>query len=142
MAQKPPDDVPILDEDRRGNRLLFWSVLLVDHTLAFSEGRLTSLRTEDITQELPREEDMHPINVRQEFKSEKTLRSPFPFAAQMMYTVGPLINMLNVKQGHPASGTEEEIHCVRARIASQYDQLPLDMIWNAVAYVNKYRFTG
>lgn len=121
--QNPPDDSNISAEERRLNRLVFWSVLLMDYALAFGVGRQTTFRVEDITQTLPTEEDVHPNFI------GETIRSPFPFAAKQMISYGPVINMLNAG-GDWKSSAEVDLKAARAEAIKEYNQLPQDMLWN------------
>jgi hypothetical protein len=108
-----PPDMPAADA--RADRLVFWSVLLMDYALSFGVGRQTGLRPDDITQTLPADEDL---------SSDPThARSPFPFAARMMRLYGPLINALNRAKGGDANAA-------RAAAIREYARLPEDMVWN------------
>ena len=119
----PPEDSPMSAEDRRLNKLVFWSVLLMDYALAFGVGRQTTFRPEDITQTLPTEED---LNHSATPAAVDTPRSPFPYAAKMMLSYGPLINLLNRGRG------DRDIHAPRAAAIKLYNSLPQDMQWNVV----------
>jgi len=120
-----PESSSTSAEDRRLNKLTFWSVLLMDYALAFGVGRQTAIRPNDITQSLPEEEDIHPGGA-----PDGTPRSPFVFAAKMMKTYGPLINMLNVGDPTEAATMEGEIQQARAQAMAIYNELPEDMQWN------------
>lgn len=108
----PPEDSTMSTEDRRLNRLVFWSVLLMDYALSFGVGRQTAFRPDDITQTLPTEEDLQAD------------RSPFPYAAKMMLAYGPLINSLNRGKG------DRDAHAACASAIREYNRLPGDMQWN------------
>lgn len=115
-----------MSDEARLNRLVFWSVLIMDHALAFGVGRQTTFRLEDITQALPTEEDTHPGGL-----AHDTPRSAFPFAAKQMLSYGPLINMLNSNHaGVDPAKLEAEIQSARASAMAEYNQLPDDMQWN------------
>lgn len=124
-SQNIPESSTATAEDRRLNKLTFWSVLLMDYALAFGVGRQTAIRPNDITQTLPSEEDIHPGG-----QVEGIPRSPFIYAARMMKSYGHLINMLNV--GDPAAGgnLENEINQARAQAMAAFNELPEDMQWN------------
>ena len=124
IHQNPPEESNISADERRQNRLVFWSVLLMDYALAFGVGRQTTYRVEEITQTLPTEEDIHPTGI-----SPDTPRSPFSFAAKMMISYGPLINMLN-REESDVLRMEAEIQAARAAAIREYNQLPQDMQWN------------
>jgi hypothetical protein len=113
-------------EEARLNRLVFWSVLIMDHALAFGVGRQTTFRLEDITQQLPEDEDIHPGGL-----SSDTPRSAFPYAARQMFSYGPLINMLNSNHGDADPiKLESDIANARATAMVEYNCLPEDMQWN------------
>lgn len=121
--QNPPADSDIDPEDRRLNRLLFWSTLILDHALSFGVGRPTTFPPRGITQILPTEEDIHHD------QAVPIARSAFPFAAKLMKLFGPLINALN---GVPVDITDHEIRQVQASRAdaiTEYSMLPQDMQW-------------
>nr|XP_031857874.1 uncharacterized protein CI109_006746 [Kwoniella shandongensis]KAA5524946.1 hypothetical protein CI109_006746 [Kwoniella shandongensis] len=137
MASKT-DHVEIPETDRYRDRLLFWSVLVMDYSLSFAEGRKTSIRSDEITQELPREDEMPRSGLDQD---EGRLRSPFPFAAEMIMTFGPAIDIFNDPSTNSAQQEQRaaSIRELRARVAAQYDELPLDMMWNAANLQKHYR---
>lgn len=106
--------------------------------MCFSQGRSTSIRPEFVTQDLPKEDDVHnPSCPRAPSSSDETedsehVRSPFPYAAQTIFSMGPVINILADARG-PRSVNEaakSELRTVWATSAVQYDELPLDMMWN------------
>jgi len=123
--QNPPESSNISPEERRLNRLVFWSVLLMDYALAFGVGRSTTYRVEEITQPIPTQEDFHPID--SPSSTDNTApRSPFPFCAKMMISYGPLINMLNMGD----ASLEGQIAEARSAAIREYNRLPGDMQWN------------
>ena len=117
-------------EDRRLNRLVFWSVVLLDYALSFGVGRQTTFRVEEITQSLPTEEDIRPNG------SGDSPRSPFPFTARQMLLYGPLINILNGCRGEMLA-VEKELQLVRVKAMKEYNHLAADMTWNVAKYVSK-----
>ncbi|ORY35076.1 hypothetical protein BCR39DRAFT_147419 [Naematelia encephala] len=130
--------IEMSDSDRRLDRLLFWSVLVMDYSLSLVEGRRTSIRSEEITQELPREDDVPRSDPD---LNGGRLRSPFPFAAEMIMTFGPAIDIFNNQSTEKDDNREREasIRKLRAKVAAQYDELPLDMMWNAANLQKHYR---
>ncbi|KAK4687588.1 hypothetical protein P7C73_g2528, partial [Tremellales sp. Uapishka_1] len=120
----PPLDSDIPAEDRRRNRLVFWSVLLLDFALAFGTGRQTTLRVEEITQPLPSQEDVMGVDA-----DLDRPRSPFPFVAKQMLAYGHLISILNSGRSK-VEESEEVIQRARTRAIQQYNALPSDMQWN------------
>ncbi|ORY23108.1 hypothetical protein BCR39DRAFT_549856 [Naematelia encephala] len=140
---KPSNDSKTSEKDCRINRLLFWSVLMLDYTLCFGERRATTIMPDAVTQDLPSEADLHPLPAQQEGvqsntdeEPEEKLRSPFPYAAQTMFALGALHNLLlakgtNDNEEQTAAETKLELDAAWEKIARQYDALPLDMIWTA-----------
>lgn len=94
----------------------------MDNALSFGVGRQTTFRVEDITQILPTDTDIPSA-------SGENVRSPFSFAAQMMMSYGPLINMLNREQG-AAPQNDQDLQSALARAIRAYNELPQDMQWN------------
>jgi hypothetical protein len=131
MKQEPEDPADATSEESRLNRLVFWSVLIMDHALAFGVGRQTTFRLEDITQALPTSEDIHPNGI-----PDGEPPSAFPYAAKQMMIYGPLINMLNANhRDRDPVKLEGEIQNARAAAMVEYNQLPEDMQWNVGKYV-------
>lgn len=120
----------ITAEESRLDRLLFWSVLIMDFALSYGVGRQTTFHLEDITQELPTEEDVRPAGT-----SYDMPRSPFPFAAKQMLSYGPLINLLNSNKPADLGHKESLIQSARAAAIAEYNQLPQDMQWNVGKWV-------
>ena len=126
LSQETEDPSEGSSEESRLNRLVFWSVLIMDHALAFGVGRQTTFRLEDITQSLPTHADIHPHGV-----ADGTPPSAFPYAAKQMMIYGPLINMLNANhRDRDPVRLESDIQNARAAAMVEYNQLPEDMQWN------------
>lgn len=123
--QEPEDLSNAQSEESRLNRLVFWSVLIMDHALAFGVGRQTTFRLEDITVSLPSSADIHPEGV-----PDGEPGSAFPYAAKQMMIYGPLINMLNSNHDREPVTLEADIQNARAAAMVEYNQLPEDMQWN------------
>lgn len=130
--QNIPESSNTTAEERRLNMLTFWSVLLMDYALAFGVGRQTAIRPNDITQALPTEHDIHPA---ENATTAAGPHSPFPYAAKMMRSYGPLINMLNMGDPEEANGIENDVQQARAQAMAVYNQMPEDMSWNVAKYV-------
>lgn len=124
LHMTPPEDSHMSVEDRRLNRLVFWSVLLMDYALSFGVGRQTAFRPDDITQTLPTEDDLN-ANAGSTPTAVDTPRSPFLYATKMMLSYGPLINMLN-----RGKGGDRDVNAARAAAIREYNRLPPDMQWN------------
>jgi hypothetical protein len=115
-------------EDCRLNRLVFWSVVLLDFALAFGTGRQPTFRVAEITQTLPTDEDL-PV-------APGTARHPFPFACQMMLSYGRLIELLNSRNAHDIESNEREAQKCKIKAIKAYSQLPPDMRWDVQKHVN------
>ncbi|OCF32313.1 hypothetical protein I316_05981 [Kwoniella heveanensis BCC8398] len=115
----PPEDAQIPPSERRLNRLVFWSVVLLDFALAFGTGRQPTLRVEEITQLLPTEEDVAPASI----------MNPFPFAAKQMLAYGQLITVLNSGRQR-LEEVEKAVILARSRAIQVYNTLPQDLHWN------------
>lgn len=109
-------------DDRRLNRLVFWSVVLLDFALAFGTGRQPTFRVAEITQTLPTDEDL-PV-------APGTARHPFPFACQMMLSYGRLIELLNTRIADEDGSIEREAQRCKIKAIKAYAQLPPDMRWD------------
>jgi hypothetical protein len=111
---------------------MFWTVIITDYTVCLKEGRPTSIPPEAVTQELPLEDDIAALS-----EGKPQLRSPFPFAAEMIFGFGRAISLLNRNPMQPDNDQNDAaaIQQMRARCAAQYDELPLDIMWNAAKYV-------
>ncbi|ORY26761.1 fungal-specific transcription factor domain-domain-containing protein [Naematelia encephala] len=121
------------DSVLRAERLTFWSVVITDYALCLMEGRTTSIPAHTITQDLPSEDDCSHTS-ETKTSSEELPRHPFPFVAQTMLTVGPLIDSLN-SGGDDNLGfdgrREQALSDVCSRVAADYDELHIDVTWNA-----------
>lgn len=126
----PGQESGISLEDRRLNCLTFWSVCLLDFALSFGVGRQTAIRPESVTQRFPAQDDIYPQGV-----PPGGARSMFPFAARLMLSYGPGINMLN--RPHDPKVDLNIARDVTAEIQKSlaiYSELPSDMLWNAQKY--------
>jgi hypothetical protein len=109
-------------EDRRLNRLVFWSVVLLDFALAFGTGRQPTLRVAEITQTLPTDDDL-PV-------APGTPRHPFPYACRMMLSYGRLIELLNSRRVDVDGSIEREAQKCKIKAIKAYASLPSDMRWD------------
>jgi hypothetical protein len=107
-------------EERRRNRLLFWAVLILDHTVSFGTGRVTTFRMEQIKVDVPHEDDLPD-------------RSPFRHAANLMHLYGPLINLLNGERDEPE--LLQKLSKVKRSFIHAYQSLPSDMVWHVTKYI-------
>ncbi|WWD10505.1 hypothetical protein V865_008641 [Kwoniella europaea PYCC6329] len=122
LQLNPPKDAQISLEDRRSNRLLFWSVLLLDFALAFGTGRQPTLRVEEITQLLPSLDDLPAT-------SPSEVPNPFPYAARQMLAYGQLITVLNSGR-QKQDEIDRAVIVARSRAIQVYNTLPEDLHWN------------
>ncbi|KAL7419454.1 aminopeptidase [Cryptotrichosporon argae] len=142
----PGPESDIAEDERRLNRLVFWSTLVLDFALSFGVGRQTTFRPEEITQLLPTDEDIQvraaghvdvadpdPTSTSPRTAMARSMaeagprRSPFPHAARMMVSYGRLINLLN---GQHDEESEREAMAARETAIREYSRLPEDMVWN------------
>ena len=61
---------------------------------------------------------------------DQQTRPVFPYAAKLMLSYCPLINMLNRQQEDVPNAHEAEINEARMSAIRLYNQLPQDMQWN------------
>lgn len=113
-------------EERRLNRLVFWSVLIMDHSIAHGAGRQTGFPLEEITQTLPTMDDILSGHALQ-----NGIRSPFIYTSKLMLLYGPVINGLNRQKQHAPRGTSI-VDAAQATALREYNQLPLDMQWSVM----------
>lgn len=114
-------------EDRRLNRLVFWSVILLDFALAFGTGRQPTFRVSEISSALPTEEDL-PVPI-------ASPRHPFPYACRMMFSYGRLIELLNSREDDMDGSKQREIQKCKMRAVREYAQLPPDIRWDVQKWV-------
>ena len=113
--------------------------MLFDYTFSFSEGRVTSIDPERISQRLPRDDDWMSRSTSSESVDElheiMPLHSPFPHLARLLLSLGRLNNTLNILDNTGDDGVIRELSLIWRDIKYQYDALPLDMNWTAAKYV-------
>lgn len=111
-------------------------MLIIDYTTSFVEGRPVTIKPEDIQVELPREDDVSTVGPDEgSITGETALRSPFRYLAEMMVTMGPMIDVYN-GANHGNLPLDRVVLGTRSKVAALYDELPLDMMWNAAKYVH------
>ena len=117
-------DPQVNPEDRRRDRLLFWSVFILDCALSFGVGRKLCTDLESITQPLPTLSDIRP-------SSSEQFPSPFPATASLFLKFAPIINELN------GSGVAITTRCLNSKITkmmdifvAEYIQLPPSLEWS------------
>lgn len=121
------DEISINAEEKRQNRLVFWSVVLLDFALAFGTGRQPTFRVSEISQELPTDEDL-PVPLH-------SVRHPFPYACRMMFSYGRLIELLNSTEEDSNGSKQTEIQKCKLRAVREYAHLPADMRWDVQKWV-------
>jgi hypothetical protein len=91
------------EEDRRLNRLTFWSVYFLDVSLSFGVGRETAFRLATISQTPPTENDFESCVAEIKTTGESSVRQPsrnvFSYAAKLAYAYGPVVNVVNGRRG-------------------------------------------
>ncbi|KIY44030.1 hypothetical protein FISHEDRAFT_77944 [Fistulina hepatica ATCC 64428] len=123
---EPPPESAIGDEERRYNRLVFWSLLILDYSIAVGTGRPTTLRTDEISVVLPEPSDISLMPL-PGIRLGETVAA-FPYAARQMYLYGPVLNMLNgMKQrdDYASAFTQAKREFIMA-----YQNLPTCLVWN------------
>lgn len=122
-------------ESRRQSRLLFWSVLILDHVVSIGHGRHTAFRSESITQSLPAVKDLRQADSHASSGGDhtSTTPSPFPHAARLMFSYGSFINLLNVDDEATVDLTarEDAIKQELRQLSKGYNDLPFNMRWSA-----------
>ena len=117
--QKDPDTTDL--ETSRQNRLCFWSVLILDYTVASGVGRPTTLDPNSITQSYPSDADIR--------QAAPVLPSPFPHIARIMHSFGTLINLLNSESALDQESWRARVELERIAITQTYHALPHQMRW-------------
>lgn len=122
------------EEDRRLNRLTFWSVYFLDVSLSFGVGRETAFRLAAITQTVPDETDFDgPINERNAIEgssNKEMIRHVFAYAAKLAFAYGPLVNVVNGPWDNQAEW-ESQAQQITQQAVEVYNALPPDMQWSA-----------
>ena len=122
------EDLDIDPEERRLNRLVFWSAAMLDFSLSFGTGRQPTLRVDEITQELPSETD---LLTKTGESGLPPLRHPFPYAARQMLSYGRLIELLNARSPDMDGSRQKAIQQCRAAAVNLYHTLPADLCWDS-----------
>lgn len=133
----PPPDAVISEEDRRLDRLTFWSVYFLDVSLSFGVGRETAFRLAAITQTIPAESDFTPpeeTGGNGGSTSMLPVRSAFSYAARLAFAYGPLVNVLNGPWQN-RSEWESQAQRITQQAVEVYNDLPPDMQWSAYKWV-------
>ena len=137
LAQAPTiDNIISPPEDERLDRLAFWAVLIHDCTIAISDGVPTSINPAEVTARLPTEDDIHLTSLEDddaETPANTPLRSPFPYLARTLLTIGNVCNVINANVTPSGFGLvpemRDEILGMIQKISVAYDETPLDMVW-------------
>jgi len=123
------------EEDRRLNRLTFWSVYFLDVSLSFGVGRETAFRLAAITQTVPDETDFQEptTGANAVGGSSKTgvARNVFAYAAKLAFAYGPLVNVVNGPWDNQAEW-ESQAQQITQQAVEVYNALPPDMQWSAL----------
>ena len=109
-------DTQTTAEDRRCDRVLFWSIFVLDCALSFGVGRPVSTDVDSITQALPTNDDM----------SES---SPFCAIASLFVRFARVNDALNSPQGSNPKDLDTTLTLVDGFV-SEYAQIPPALEWN------------
>jgi len=121
-------------EDRRLDRLTFWSVYLLDVSLSFGVGRETAFRLAAITQTPPSDADFKTALTHghyRESSSTPPIRNVFSYAARLAYAYGPVVNVVN-GPWDTQSEWESQAQQITQQAVEVYNALPADMQWSAI----------
>ena len=102
----------------------------LDVSLSFGVGRETAFRLAAITQALPTEADFAASDTTDNSATSPSVRSAFPFAAQLAFAYGPLVNVVNGPRD-PDRRWEAEAQRITQQSVEVYNALPQDMQWSA-----------
>lgn len=124
------------EEERRLDRLAFWSVYFLDVALSFGVGRETAFRLPTITQTVPTESDFLTPTVDIDFGSSTAIpgRKAFPYAARLAFAYGPLVSVVNGPRDDQGRW-EAQAQQITQQAVEVYNSLPLDMQWSAYKLV-------
>jgi hypothetical protein len=135
LSQTPPPSSVMSEEDRRLNRLTFWSVYFLDVSLSFGVGRETAFRLAAITQTIPDEADfdgsLAESNAVSGSSNTGMTRNVFAYAAKLAYAYGPLVNVVNGPWDNQAEW-ESQAQQITQQAVEVYNGLPPDMQWSAL----------
>jgi hypothetical protein len=135
LSQTPPPSSVMSEEDRRLNRLTFWSVYFLDVSLSFGVGRETAFRLAAITQTIPDEADfdcsLAESNAVSGSSNTGMTRNVFAYAAKLAYAYGPLVNVVNGPWDNQAEW-ESQAQQITQQAVEVYNALPPDMQWSAL----------
>jgi hypothetical protein len=123
------------EEDRRLNRVTFWSVYFLDVSLSFGVGRETAFRLGAITQTVPNEIDFDDPTIGNNAVGGSSckgmVRNVFAYAARLAYAYGPLVNVVNGPWDNQAEW-ESQAQQITQQAVEVYNALPPDMQWSAL----------
>jgi hypothetical protein len=131
--QTPPSDSQISEEDRRLDRLTFWSVYFLDVSLSFGVGRETAFRLDSITQTIPTESDFAPTADQrgQSIPEAHSVRHAFVHAARLAFSYGQLVNVVNGSRASQSDWATAAQRITQSAV-EVYNSLPSDMSWSAL----------
>ncbi|KAK1921479.1 hypothetical protein DB88DRAFT_513497 [Papiliotrema laurentii] len=122
----------ISPNDQRLNKLTFWTVFMLDFSLSFGVGRISTFQIKGIKQSLPTDQDMVGVN-----KPAPHCRTAFPYAAAQMLSYGSYIDILNGPHDESDGDWLSEARLSIRRSVVKYNSLPPDMQWNATNFQNQ-----
>lgn len=122
-------------DDRRLDRLTFWSVYFLDVSLSFGVGRETAFRLAAITQMPPTEDDFEShVSGGDSIlgsSANRSMRKVFTYAAKLAFAYGPVVNVVNGPWDNQ-SEWETQAQQITQQAVEVYNALPVDMHWSAV----------
>ncbi|KII95648.1 hypothetical protein PLICRDRAFT_86996 [Plicaturopsis crispa FD-325 SS-3] len=138
---EPSEQSELSLEERRLNRLVFWSVLILDSSLSFGTGRPTTIRLEEIDVRLPEDSDIHLTPAAAQ-AGVVLCTNAFPYAARQMLLYGTVLNMLNSAAPKGDDFIPAFVEAKKAFIKA-YQEIPPALSWGVTNFKNQVdRFHG
>ena len=109
------------------NRLVFWSVYILDRFLAIWFGKSVVIKDQEISIELPLEEDLRSIN-----PNLLPVTLTFPHLVQLLCLFGRIVEVVNGSTNEDGDFVDhlDSIEEIEHTINSAYGSLPGDMVFN------------
>lgn len=119
ISARPDDKAPetgITDEEAKKDRLVFWTVMMLDFVVSLGVGRSTMIAPQTITQFPPFMDDTLP-------------GSPLVQLGRLVYPMAQINNALNTEQG-AALHSAPSIEFLKNQIVAMYASLPASATWS------------
>lgn len=129
MAMLTGQDIEGDDDRIVAERLTFWSLVMLDYAFCMWEGRKPSIPSTIITRRLPDQADCRRFAQPLERVVDPP-RHPFPFLAEAMLSLGPLLESLN-SDHLDSDGVDRTLRDTCAHMTRKYDDFSVDVAWNA-----------